>query len=1430
MQSSTSRNARRKANKFYSKVRGVGPAPGVRHVNEKRPEVKSVQTVPPSGMSAEERQRKEKQIAALQAEIEAANKWAAEVTTPLLIEKPATADAASVDKDAGDDESVGGTTSSNKKATDRFTNKVPNIYNNVLRTYGMNKRRDWSAYYAVVDCDMHCTKDPRAISKMERVCSADVQLRSVEVAITVAELASRHINSVQIFGCREHVIYGQALRELACRPEPQDIAARVVIEDDGSKVAQTITKCKRNRPNYLRYFEDGRVSTVEKLGPVIILDHCADGLSVAEWQRIRDRKPIFVVIIGQEWQDGAHRGEMGTTTFERRNNLTYVTYGNGDRYLSDFDWFGRSKLKNCAYLYGREMQGINQTVCLWQPHPDDTFKEPSMPRQFEPVGPTRQPQNFQQATQQSQGGSSSGKTTTGPASPTAKTSNAPKTEVVEAGYVADDSEKPDTLDELFCKGADAVVPPQPKKKQKKRKIARTIISVAKARANAESEAMRPYVKPAQAILPKTKREKATFEERFEGEEETALATNLSNVLLTVDLKDDAAVAQSATAVNRRLQSDGRLLSAPELAVLTNKVKEETQRAKDILQGKVDYYAYINAFVCSHASELFLLSALLFFIGLQSLIVYAIVAIHSDKKIKTLWKEYFGKMPPTILMFLFLGVGRYPGNWTEYYNPGSEFVARWLDALAREDWESMRVAISYLRQYMADYPWIFLCDGAPDACFVAYISLMKTFTWEALNVFYTTPLTLAFISFETVVSFVPYGPIVNCCMDTFVWRAFSPSSALVHLAAASLTRQLRFGFPVAIILHFVHNVCVLANMEIAFVTLFSMIVVMSLAEQEASGHISRIVAYLLYWCPTVPLQAAWANIPLASVFIWLYLIANSRGVLVNPLYDQMRPNPRRGREIAPVCQGYQKAKIRPGAEVVAPVGKCSCESRGFVNVGPRLRQVTVYSHKACTCNKWNAMVKRMAGIPKRYAARPEMVNDDRDEVSTYYRQLDQHMRPYMRCGSHGAPRNVSVPQLLTNEQWAASRYTKKQQAKMHRSWLIGNPSKVYTAFVKAEKLTLTSEQAELERQDDWLMSINGSLSTSANMGDARGISVPGEAIRYDLGPEANYFNRLMMRRFNGQVMYVCGSNSQDLSEWIDWVRENHEWGLAGMGDDLLHVFKNHEGIWYVESLDASRFDMHVRRAHITATTSFMHREGLRHLAGWIRELSWTRRYIIPADQHDGFMKLKGTRASGDPDTLQSNTFLLLQIAWFAKLHNQPMVEVFHKAGFVMVGEIHSFASGRWDFLQKLYYPAVTAWGGTTHPGPKVGRIAARCFWTNSVVRREHWPGYCKAVANSIKGDVMHVPILRVLIGRILQLAGDVVEVTDAELRKWRNYAVHGGRASTLHPAVYELFEARYGVSKFECDLVEARLSNLQWDQFIDDDQTAYIWKKIIQQDL
>lgn len=56
------------------------------------------------------------------------------------------------------------------------------------------------------------------------------------------------------------------------------------------------------------------------------------------------------------------------------------------------------------------------------------------------------------------------------------------------------------------------------------------------------------------------------------------------------------------------------------------------------------------------------------------------------------------------------------------------------------------------------------------------------------------------------------------------------------------------------------------------------------------------------------------------------------------------------------------------------------------------------------------------------------------------------------------------------------------------------------------------------------------------------------------------------------------------------------------------------------------------------------------------------------------------------------------------------------------------------------------------------------------------------------------------------------------------------ASQLCEEVYEVFEARYAVTKFECDLIEKRLSTLRWDEFIDDDTTRYIWEKILAVDM
>jgi hypothetical protein len=561
-----------------------------------------------------------------------------------------------------------------------------------------------------------------------------------------------------------------------------------------------------------------------------------------------------------------------------------------------------------------------------------------------------------------------------------------------------------------------------------------------------------------------------------------------------------------------------------------------------------------------------------------------------------------------------------------------------------------------------------------------------------------------------------------------------------------------------------------------------------------------------------------------VTVWSF--TRSWGRAVSPLIDLYSPSPYRGLEIAPVCMGNTSMAVRPGAKGKAPMGKCGQNSIGYQLAGPRLSMVTISSHKGCSCNTWRAMVHRMAGLPKRYQNAPSDVLNDNDAVSTNFRRVWREILPRLKRGVPQQPDARAHPSFLTHWEWDR-RYPRALANKLRVAYVIGSESTTYSTFVKKEKLMLSRLVDAHIDPLLWEHSVDGFVNSTLN--DPRGISVPPPAQRYANGPEADFYNKTIMRKFNGQVFYACGSTPEVLGRWSEWVMANFDWGLSVMGDDVVYLRNGPLG-WSATSLDISRYDQHIRQCHLKASFSYMRFVGVNLLRRNMERSCFPRKYHVKHPFEDGYLMVHATRASGDPDTISSNSLITIAIAWWAAEGNHDMSQAFYDCGFIVTGGTKPFVSGHWDFLQKIFYPANTSWGGLYHPAPKVGRFVARAFWSSVPYAPVNRPAYCRGVALSLQKDFNHVPIARALVERILYLTEGKTPIFDAELKRSMEFGNFSKEMSHLNPAVYTLFEERYGVSKADCDLVESRISKLSWDEFVDDPKTREIWERIVTIDM
>jgi hypothetical protein len=267
-----------------------------------------------------------------------------------------------------------------------------------------------------------------------------------------------------------------------------------------------------------------------------------------------------------------------------------------------------------------------------------------------------------------------------------------------------------------------------------------------------------------------------------------------------------------------------------------------------------------------------------------------------------------------------------------------------------------------------------------------------------------------------------------------------------------------------------------------------------------------------------------------------------------------------------------------------------------------------------------------------------------------------------------------------------------------------------------------------------------------------------------------------------------------------------------------------GEWRVASLDMKRFDMHIHQAACETSWGCMRRIGLKHLATRLEKQARRRRYRIRSP--DGFGKLivPYTRASGDGDTISSNSLIAVIPAIYALITQEDIIQTYWRAGFVATGGWQIYERGRldYDFLQRL--PMEDAYGNIA-PTPKPGRILSRAFWSSNNISARRRLEYCRAVVDSIRADVAHCPLLNDMVARIDELhpgkATIKLDRNSQEPTRLRNVYRHDEAVD----AVSRLAE-RYGVTESELLAARRRIRAWQPGEFLDDTATLHVFHRVV----
>jgi hypothetical protein len=545
-------------------------------------------------------------------------------------------------------------------------------------------------------------------------------------------------------------------------------------------------------------------------------------------------------------------------------------------------------------------------------------------------------------------------------------------------------------------------------------------------------------------------------------------------------------------------------------------------------------------------------------------------------------------------------------------------------------------------------------------------------------------------------------------------------------------------------------------------------------------------------------------------------------------DILAPSARPGLHIEPICTDWLPlGDVRPGARLRKP--RCrECETvgkGGYSLAGPRFSFSRVFCYKTCAHNMVRAAAHRMGGVPPRYKNEPDFLLAE-EKCMDEWRQ----MAPLVIDWLLNVPHRVFVqrPPLkrLTVNQWL-KRYPSGQARKMKNNWLAtSEPLKDdYGCFVKKEKTTLTND---VDAYADPHMFVGCHTFSQGGhvVPDPRGISCPPEAFRVEVGPDCDYYNQKLQHLMSGQIFYAIGVSSEVFGHWLDWVTYNYDWALAVTGDDVLILRKRGEE-WEVASLDMKRYDMHMHKAAFETSWELMETWRLYRLAWRMQKQAKLRTYRIRSTEGFGQLKVRYTQASGNGDTISTNSLVAVIPAIYAMTHGYDVHECYWKAGFYPTGGWQPYRRGHmnFDFLQRL--PLLDRNGDIT-PIPKPGRILSRAFWSPNQLRASNRLPFCKAVIQSIRKDVMHCPLLNDLVARIEELSPG-----DSKIHLGRDALdVERMRAARPHKEARSAemdLSIRYGISISDIRLMRQRIRAWKPGEFLDDHTTRRAFQRLVEVD-
>lgn len=518
----------------------------------------------------------------------------------------------------------------------------------------------------------------------------------------------------------------------------------------------------------------------------------------------------------------------------------------------------------------------------------------------------------------------------------------------------------------------------------------------------------------------------------------------------------------------------------------------------------------------------------------------------------------------------------------------------------------------------------------------------------------------------------------------------------------------------------------------------------------------------------------------------------------------------------VCTAHRSVKdVRGGNTITMKtnVAKDCKVGKGYYRCGPTLKCYQPFSFSGCAHNCLNALTSRMAGIPAAFAR--DDSDEHRDRVDRYVAANALRTIPIV-CALKGS----FIFTLVGNDEWAARFPAHKSKMLLDAYHNAGKLRTEYKTFVKVEKGVVPEEDIEWLRR--WCVDDRLSQPPDGVMKlDARGISVPDEAVRVETGPWCLGLNRALHEMFSGQIYYNPGSTPLGTSQWYNWAVSavsggTIPWAMAVQGDDSLLLYKEGEHIIFLSS-DMSRYDMCQRVSHFRACWDFIERIGIScpdKVTSIIKRQQGLTGKQRVYHANTLVAHITGTMASGDGVTITFNSLtLILAIVGWVEARGTSFTEHMASLGFV-VTYAHAVLDKplEIDFLQSR--PWLTALGDRVF-GPKPGRILSRFFWIDKKYNSEgKYRTDARAMAYGLLSLSSHVPLINDICMRVLEISGDcrdrlVDDGLPLELSFWKK-----GSWESEHPDTVVEMSGLYGLVPSDIEVARKRCRTWSWGEHID----------------